>query len=730
MKGVLITAVLGVLGGACHAAAGAAEPQVLTRVADIRALSRGEAQGARPVRVRGVVTLRDMFASPPEWLILDDGEQGIWVDWTRARNSRVWTGNNAKLASAATGDVLEVEGVTHPGNYAPVIVPRSVTAVGSGPLPEARRLAVEQLLTGAEDCQRVEVEGVVQGMSALEPDTHRIRLSLRVQGHDFQVRVERWPGMDPAQLIDAEVRVRGIFSPMSNFRSEMVAMRVWIAGPEDVQMIKPPPVDPFAARRVTLDRLLPFSAAGVSEHRCVTRGIVTFCSPGAFCFVQDGDVAVKVEAPGVNVAVGERVEISGFVNMSRLVASLHGAVVRSLGKEASPVPVPVTAAALLNPQSAVDWKRVIASDFDGRLVKLKGRLRGVAPGETTGNWQFQLENTGPNPTAQNTTAYLVGVNQADGALVRAWAEDSLVEVTGVCELSFMSFANSNIPEARSFRLWLRSPQDVQIVQIPPWWTARRLGLAALGLAVVLFLVSAWVMLLRRTVRRQSVHIEESLRHHRDAELEAEAAKRERLRLAGDLHDGVHQLLGAAAFRLESVQALTEHDPAGALRQLTAAQSALGHGRHELRSVMWGIYELATARAVFSDLLAEALGRMDHWPVNAVHVVAHGVAWDLPPRVAGSLLLFVQEAVGNAFRHGAASRVDVTVDFTPEAFAITVCDHGCGFDPAAPQHSDAGHLGIGSMRRRVESLSGTFTLTSAPGRGTTVHAKIPAGVLET
>src|SRR5688572_824925 len=51
---------------------------VLTRIADIRALSRAEAQKGVPVKVRGVVTLCDGVSGAPEWLVLDDGAQSIW----------------------------------------------------------------------------------------------------------------------------------------------------------------------------------------------------------------------------------------------------------------------------------------------------------------------------------------------------------------------------------------------------------------------------------------------------------------------------------------------------------------------------------------------------------------------------------------------------------------------------------------------------------------------------
>ena len=56
------------------------------------------------------------------------------------------------------------------------------------------------------------------------------------------------------------------------------------------------------------------------------------------------------------------------------------------------------------------------------------------------------------------------------------------------------------------------------------------------------------------------------------------------------------------------------------------------------------------------------------------------------------------------------------------------DDGCGFDSAQPPGpaTAARGLGIHSMRERAAVLKGTFTIDSAPGRGTRVEVEIPLG----
>ncbi|MGZ4334143.1 MAG: sensor histidine kinase [Gaiellaceae bacterium] len=54
--------------------------------------------------------------------------------------------------------------------------------------------------------------------------------------------------------------------------------------------------------------------------------------------------------------------------------------------------------------------------------------------------------------------------------------------------------------------------------------------------------------------------------------------------------------------------------------------------------------------------------------------------------------------------------------------LEIGDDGSGFDPRADTN---GHLGLLSMRERVESLGGTWSLIASPGVGTRISAKLPA-----
>jgi hypothetical protein len=109
---------------------GAAVP-MLGSVADVLRLTNDEAGGHIPVRLRAGVTL----AKPDSyWLFLQDGAAGIYV--IAAPSSDV----------LRRGDLVELEGFTERGGFAPIVKAKRINVVGNGPLPPPFLLATTPCL--------------------------------------------------------------------------------------------------------------------------------------------------------------------------------------------------------------------------------------------------------------------------------------------------------------------------------------------------------------------------------------------------------------------------------------------------------------------------------------------------------------------------------------------------------------------------------------------------------
>jgi len=123
----------------------------------------------------------------------------------------------------------------------------------------------------------------------------------------------------------------------------------------------------------------------------------------------------------------------------------------------------------------------------------------------------------------------------------------------------------------------------------------------------------------------------------------------------------------------------------------------------------------------SGLVKYAAGRLAHWQ-GVVNFEFRGEERHVPRTLTGEILMCLQEAVGNAIRHGGATDVKVVFSFRREGLVILVRDNGCGFDPTSVESS--GHLGLRSMRERAERHGGTMKITSEIGAGTIVVVRLP------
>ena len=87
-------------------------------------------------------------------------------------------------------------------------------------------------------------------------------------------------------------------------------------------------------------------------------------------------------------------------------------------------------------------------------------------------------------------------------------------------------------------------------------------------------------------------------------------------------------------------------------------------------------------------------------------------------------MLVQEAVGNALRHGEAPHVNLRLHFADQGLELIVEDNGKGFNPQCAPGTGDGHYGLEGMRQRMRWLGGTVEITSHPDGGTRVCVRLP------
>ena len=205
---------------------------------------------------------------------------------------------------------------------------------------------------------------------------------------------------------------------------------------------------------------------------------------------------------------------------------------------------------------------------------------------------------------------------------------------------------------------------------------------------------------------------------------AEGAIAERTRMARDLHDTLLQSFSGLAMELRAaaISAPSTGGTQTATRLADLANKA-STSLAEARDAVWR-FRLPMSGGLLPTIEAWIESQRLNTSVE-LSVSTSGPLPDLGDERSEHLLRVVQEAVGNALRHGQPSRIDVR--FRPESGGIRleIRDDGRGFVPDGEYAGTGNHWGLLGMRERIARVGGTFTVESAPDAGTTVAALIPA-----
>ena len=205
------------------------------------------------------------------------------------------------------------------------------------------------------------------------------------------------------------------------------------------------------------------------------------------------------------------------------------------------------------------------------------------------------------------------------------------------------------------------------------------------------------------------------------------------RIAADLHDGSGQGLALALMRMETLAEICSSCPTTIARERTVGDefrtlhSALQAALHDLRAVSAGLHLPEIERLSLADTARRAVRDYERTTGLAVVLTEDHLPQEAPLPVKITLYRMLQESLANGFRHGGGLDQRVTLNARDGELLVEVADGGKGFDQTAPGAD--GHLGLASMRERVEILGGTFSVQSAPGCGTRIQAVLPLAPAE-
>ena len=261
---------------------------------------------------------------------------------------------------------------------------------------------------------------------------------------------------------------------------------------------------------------------------------------------------------------------------------------------------------------------------------------------------------------------------------------------------------------------------------------------ALGAAVAVAVVRGYQALYQESERRRRL-IEEltATRAELSAAQHTAGVLAERERLAHEIHDTLAQGLSSIHLLLRAAERALPDPEGTAARHVGQARRAAVDNLAEARRFVAAL----TPPALDGTTLAGALERLcattsetsDGHPLDARFRLT-GEPVPLPTAHEVALLRIAQSALANTVRHSRARTARITLGHEDGHVTVEVTDDGTGFDPAdlpAPGPGrgpgpgrEGGGFGLAAMHARMRALGGTLAVGSAPGRGTTLTARLP------
>jgi len=203
-----------------------------------------------------------------------------------------------------------------------------------------------------------------------------------------------------------------------------------------------------------------------------------------------------------------------------------------------------------------------------------------------------------------------------------------------------------------------------------------------------------------------------------------ATVEERNRIARDLHDSAKQQAYAAAAQLGAARSLYDLNREAAEGHLSEAEHLIDELRKELTGVIRKLRPVALQGKGLAPSLQEYAADWSRQTGIQVDIRLRGERV-VPYEIERTMFRIAHEAFANIHRHSEASQVVVTLVYTNSSVTLNIADDGKGFDPNTTKSG----VGLRSMRERAGLMGGTFTVRSAPGKGTLISVKCPLQSLE-
>ncbi|HHF7032398.1 sensor histidine kinase [Streptococcus mutans] len=200
----------------------------------------------------------------------------------------------------------------------------------------------------------------------------------------------------------------------------------------------------------------------------------------------------------------------------------------------------------------------------------------------------------------------------------------------------------------------------------------------------------------------------------------EIVKKERKRIARDLHDTVSQELFASSMILSGVSHnLDQLEKKQLQTQLLAIEDMLNNAQNDLRVLLLHLRPTELEGKTLSEGLAMILRELTD--KSNIEVVYKEDIGELPKTIESNFFRIAQEFISNTLKHAKASCLEVYLYQTSSKVQLKMIDDGIGFDMDVVRDLS---YGLKNIEDRVNDLAGTVKFLSAENKGVVMDIHVP------
>ena len=244
--------------------------------------------------------------------------------------------------------------------------------------------------------------------------------------------------------------------------------------------------------------------------------------------------------------------------------------------------------------------------------------------------------------------------------------------------------------------------------------------------VVILLVTALLCLLgysyyRRYKLKQAAKLQAYVAEQQQMAAESilAAEENERKRIAGDLHDGLGQMMSAAKMNLSVIESEMNFDSTEQQSAFEKVIKLIDDSIKEVRTVSHTMMPNALLKAGLASAIAEFIKQIDK-RVLRIQLHTEGLNERIDQNTESILYRVVQECVNNVIKHSGATQLDIALIKSDNKIEATIEDNGKGFDTKTLFSG----IGLKNIQSRIQFLKGEIEWSSQPGEGTLVAFHVP------